>query len=854
MTQLPPKIKREVDEYAQKKGLSGAAMEGLLKKVRMIYKDALYSPQEPVGVVSAQSLSEPATQMSLDASEKIIVKHDGMIKVVPIGEFVDKTMEKLGKKDMGGWNVCDVSKYDVFAFSLNGNEKIEETKIKELSRHTAPDKILEIRTRSGRKIRATDSHSFVIRKDNVIIPVSGKELNPGNRLPSMMFLPENCLQDIETKNVIGEQAYVKKPLPETLKLNSELGWIFGAYLAEGNATKFFVSISNTDPLFLSKIRNFAQEYGFSFNEYDNMCGFAPSHDIRINSKQLSQLLENACGTGSSRKRVPSFAYSADIGFVCGLLGGYFDGNGNVSVDRRIIRISSASEELMDGVALLLTRLGIFSRKLKTEKEFSLVIPYKYAHMFRESIGFTIESKAKRLDDLCFLYEENMDSYQDFVDMIGGFGDILLSISKKLGEPSRYMNSFTKRQKIGRTVLLKHIKAFEEKAAKRGIDISKEIAILRRAHNSDVTWDEIVEISYVKPSGKYVYDFTVPGTETFTTAEGIVTHNTMRTYHFAGTAGIQVTLGLPRLLEIFDARKEPRTPTMTVYLDGERQSVDEVKKIAGNIKEVRMKDVVISDTIDLTEMQISYKLNTQKLAELDLETEKLPKLIKIRNINVRAEGDTLIAAPKKSDLSNLHKLKFSVLETHIKGIKGITQVVVNKEGGEWVINTLGSSLKKVFEIEGVDADRTTSNNIFEVLSVLGVEAARNAIIEQARYTIEEQGLGIDMRYIMILADLMTREGDIRAIGRYGLSGQKRSVLARASFEETKKHFINASIHGETDHLRGTVENIMMNQVAPVGTGAFNLVGHIPEIPHGLKGQMKELKKKAKPRKKSAKTKK
>ena len=97
-------------------------------------------------------------------------------------------------------------------------------------------------------------------------------------------------------------------------------------------------------------------------------------------------------------------------------------------------------------------------------------------------------------------------------------------------------------------------------------------------NSDVVWDEITEMSKVMPSSDYVYDFTVKGTETFTTFDGIVTHNTMRTYHFAGTAGIQVTLGLPRMLEIFDARKEPRTPTMNVYLRPNCQNIDRIKEI------------------------------------------------------------------------------------------------------------------------------------------------------------------------------------------------------------------------------------------------------------------------------------
>jgi DNA-directed RNA polymerase subunit A" len=305
-----------------------------------------------------------------------------------------------------------------------------------------------------------------------------------------------------------------------------------------------------------------------------------------------------------------------------------------------------------------------------------------------------------------------------------------------------------------------------------------------------------------------------------------TQMTMRTYHFAGTAGIQVTLGLPRLLEIFDARKEPKTPTMTIFLKEDYQSVDKAKHIAEHIREVKAKDAILSTTVDLTELWIKCQLNFTKLDELGIPREKANKLIKMRNAETVLEGDVLVVKPKTADLKTIHKFKYSVLESHIKGIKGISQVVVTKEGDEWIITTLGSNLAKVFEIEGVDYTRTYSNNIFEIYEVLGVEAARNAIISQSKYTIEEQGLGIDIRYIMLLADLMTASGEIKAIGRYGIAGQKASVLVRASFEETKKHLIGASVRGEKDPLKGTIENIMMNQVAPIGTGSYDLVGRMP----------------------------
>ena len=306
-----------------------------------------------------------------------------------------------------------------------------------------------------------------------------------------------------------------------------------------------------------------------------------------------------------------------------------------------------------------------------------------------------------------------------------------------------------------------------------------------------------------------------------------TQMTMRTYHFAGTAGIQVTLGLPRMIEIFDARKEPRTPTMTIHIDSDHQTIEQVKKIAEQIKEVKLKDIVVSNVIDLTDMWVKCKLDPIKVKEFDIDAAAIPKRIKLRGAEASYESGSITLKSKNLDIRALYKMKYQLLETHIKGIKGVSQVVVSKEEDEWVINTLGSNLKQVFEIDGVDYARSFCNNIFEMCEVLGIEAGRTAIINQAQYTMEEQGLGVDIRYIMLLADLMTVDGEIKAIGRYGISGQKASVLVRASFEETKKHLVAASVRGEKDLLKGAIENIILNQVAPIGTGAFDLVGRIPE---------------------------
>ncbi|UCD03031.1 MAG: DNA-directed RNA polymerase subunit A'' [Candidatus Aenigmatarchaeota archaeon] len=330
-----------------------------------------------------------------------------------------------------------------------------------------------------------------------------------------------------------------------------------------------------------------------------------------------------------------------------------------------------------------------------------------------------------------------------------------------------------------------------------------------------------------------------------------TQMTMRTYHFAGTAGIQVTLGLPRIIEIFDARKDLATPTMEIHLLKEHQTPEKAKKVAENIKEVKLKDLLISDVIDLTNLEIICKLDPKMMKQLDIDMDYIKKAIKLKKVKVESEGNELRVASTTLDVKNLHKLKYKLLELHIKGIKGVTQAIISKERGEeWIINTLGSNLKKVMKIEGVNPYKSSCNNIFEVMDVLGIEAARNAIIRQARYTLDEQGLNVDVRYIMLLADLMTFTGQIKAIGRYGIAGEKASVLARAAFEETKKHLISASIRNDYDDLSGIVENIMINSLIPAGTGSYNLYGHIPMGPAKPAAAQKKEKTVKKPASKKA----
>lgn len=811
---VPEQIEKQFYDWCARMKLSEKETSEKRKMLESLITKYLYEPGEAVGIIAAQSISEPATQMSVDAEERVIVRHGNIMKAVKIGSFTDPMISRIGFT-ADGWDIADLSDFEIEVPSITAEEKIVWKKVMACSRHAAPESLVEIRTMSGRRITATDSHSFVVRKDNKLATVSARELETGSRLPVVKRLPEGSLDHITIKSVLGNDAYrfIRKPLAERIELDEHLGWIFGAYLSEGNVTPNFVSFSNTDAGFLQQVREFADVHGFTHNEYDNSGGFALSHDIRVNSTMLSRLLKQSCGTGSHIKRVPDFAYSANPKFVSGLLRGYFDGDGNVSTDRNVIRVSSRSEELIDGISLLLSRFGIFAMKYKG-KENVLSIPYKYANVFRERIGFSVEYKSISLEKLCSLRQNK----QDFVDMLCGFGNIFHEAAKRAGYPTRYMNNFTKRQKIGRQAALKYSLLFEKLAQENGADITKEISMMKTMLASDVLWDEIVSIRRVTPSSRWVYDFTVEDTQTFTTFDGIVTHNTMRSYTLASQSDrlSKVTQGLPRLIEIFDARKTFEK-NMIIYLKPEYNTKEKAKEIAMQIKEKTVKDVILSDSINLVDMRI----------ELELENEKHAKAIDdivkkyVKDASFSSRGNKVFIIPKESEIKNLRKIRNKILKFHVDGVKGIDNVVVVKEDDDWIIQTAGTNLKKIVHTEGVDIERTTTNDIHQVYEVMGIEAARNAILQETRDTLSEQGLEVDMRHLILLADVMTFDGDIKPIGRYGVSGKKASVLARANFEETKRHLVNAAFYGESDKLEGIIENIMIGMVAPIGTGMVNL---------------------------------
>ncbi|GBF36396.1 DNA-directed RNA polymerase subunit A'' [Methanofervidicoccus abyssi] len=304
-----------------------------------------------------------------------------------------------------------------------------------------------------------------------------------------------------------------------------------------------------------------------------------------------------------------------------------------------------------------------------------------------------------------------------------------------------------------------------------------------------------------------------------------TQMTMRTFHYAGVAELNVTLGLPRMIEIVDARREPSTPTMTIYLTEEyRYDRKKAEEVARNIESITLEDIVDDINIDLVNNCINVILNREKMTKRDIVVEDVVNAIKRKmKLKIEVDGNILRLIIKSPFLKSLSKRIPKVKSIHLKGVPNISRIIIRKDEttGEYVLYSEGSNLREVFKVEGVDTTRTITNNIIEIQEVLGIEAARNAIINEMSDTLSQQGLTVDIRHLMLVADIMTVDGVVKPIGRHGVSGEKASVLARAAFEETVKHLYTAAQRGYVDKLNGVIENIIVGKPVSVGTGCVDV---------------------------------
>lgn len=472
-------------------------------------------PGEQVGIIAAQSIGEPSTQMSEVGSTIIHVINvkTGENYCGPISGFIDPLIGPTNP-DVSSVLRTELDTYRIVGVSQD--EKVSWMPISEVSRHPANGGLVRVTTRSGRKNTATLSHSFLHRTEKGVEAIRGSELRIGTRIPIANHIPESP----GALTTVGP-----------FQLTKAFGWLCGIYMADGSLSGNSVKICKIHPVVEKNIREIAAIYGWDVDVYNYVGEYGPGKDTIIRSKELKDFLMAQFKTGSYEKTLGADIFSYSREFQYGLLSGYFDGDGNVSAERHLIRVGSRSESLIRSVNRLLSYCGIFgvlgeetSVRIPGKVMHTISILKKYAALFKQRIGFSLQEKAAALDTIVtWMERDGKHDTKEMYDKIPALGDYIAALGKSLNMPgqSRNYGRWAKKESVGRLTLRKYIDDFAKAGATKA-----ELAPLLSAAYSDVIWDEIVGLEYLEDPKEFVYDFTVPGNDSFMVDDCILVHNTL----------------------------------------------------------------------------------------------------------------------------------------------------------------------------------------------------------------------------------------------------------------------------------------------------------------------------------------
>jgi len=141
---------------------------------------------------------------------------------------------------------------------------------------------------------------------------------------------------------------------------------------------------------------------------------------------------------------------------------------------------------------------------------------------------------------------------------------------------------------------------------------------------------------------------------------------------------------------------------------------------------------------------------------------------------------------------------------------------------WVLDTTGTNIMDLFSLDFIDYTRTYSNDIREMHNILGIEAARQNILNEFVEVMEASDAYVNYHHLSILCDRMTVKADLVPMFRSGIISDDIGPISKGTYEMHTEMFLDASRHGEFDQMRGVSANVMCGQPGYYGTNAFGLL--------------------------------
>lgn len=338
-----------------------------------------------------------------------------------------------------------------------------------------------------------------------------------------------------------------------------------------------------------------------------------------------------------------------------------------------------------------------------------------------------------------------------------------------------------------------------------------------------------------------------------------TQMTLRTFHFAGVASMSITQGVPRLVEIVNANANISTPVITVPVTAAARGEDEEAQrqrgaaayaaalheacleVKGHVEKVCLKDIALEMVEVMTsgsyQLQIRLNLPLIKAMHLPIDVNTVRRsilyfagrplsplrMLKEDNIQVISQDALVIYPYMRATTQLLFSVKqlLTILpEMVVGGINGVNRVMVTDDHKQLLVE--GTDLRAVMALPYVDGVRCRCNHVSVIEKTLGIEAARQTIVEEIQSIMKAYSLSIDIRHVYLLADVMTNRGTVLGITRYGLQKMNNSVLTMASFERTTEHLYNAAVLQRKDRNLSVSDSIIIGKPIAIGTTSFSVL--------------------------------
>lgn len=923
-------------------------LKALLLQIRTTYMRSIVHPGEMVGLIAAQSIGEPTTQLTLNSftyeTPVIVRNQEGICSTVQIGAFVDmlrnygldgKTkMEYYPDKDTTYAPTLENELWEIQAPNSDG--EITWYRIEAGTRHPVVNEdgtntMLRVVTHDEQEIVATKAKSFLVMKDGKLVPTRGDELTTDDYVPvSTKQIDHTEVQFFEVSQLLDKKEYIfgsdayramelwNQPqwwkkyhgteftvpysrsdifrnrmtknkvdqrilngfvypkystlgsagIPERIELNYQFGYLVGAYCAEGCMTSTQISIANNDPEYIRPIQEWCNTYGITTKYYvhkdKNHEGWTSS-DLRIYSIVLRDILEKLCGRLSHNKYIDNRLIFSNHEFKHGFLNAYYGGDGTVDTRTKTILSYSTSYAMLNDIHVMLKTMGIMS----------------YIRTHTKQTKNNRGTKPENIHDVWTINVRNAS--------VVALASILEHTpihhkSQKCRELMQYQP---------KTPYLKHQEQIPNK-------VNNTIQMEDRdGRMQDVVFVKVKSIQEIPNTTAYAYDLTVDHVRTFLAENGVCLEDTFHSAGISSKSG--VTRGVPRIEEILTLSEKPKNPSMTVFLkEDEQEDQSRVMELMHRLEHTSLRDVTETvsiyfdpddeatriqedsllleqykvfrkmvrdcmeddeeDTSNRSKWVIRFKIDREELLERNITMDDIYLALQgafkqdIDCVYSDMNADNLIlrvrqveklttkkqkALDQTDEIYKLKNLQDNMLDNVVlRGIRGIGKVTIRKIPGYmvrrkdtyeptdvWVMDTMGTNLMDMLAHPMIDTRRTLTNDLMEIYRTLGIEAIRQAIYMEFADVL---GGYINYHHLSMLCDRMTMNHKPTAISRHGTNNDDIGPLAKASFEETPKMFLEAAQHAELDTMSGVSANVMCGQEAEFGTSIFDLVVDMERI--------------------------